>query len=101
MKNVAYLRVSTTNQDLDQQRLAILDYAQKHKIVVVAEGVALETHGETEKVSPVCSTACNRTAMNLFLSPVLRAKNSSKEPFLNYSLILSHKTCSWLVNCPV
>ena len=34
MKTVAYLRVSTTNQDLDQQRLAILDYAQKHKIVV-------------------------------------------------------------------
>lgn len=34
MKTVAYLRVSTPNQDLDQQRLAILDYAQKHKIVV-------------------------------------------------------------------
>ena len=34
MKTVAYLRVSTTNQDLDQQRLAVLDYAQKHKIVV-------------------------------------------------------------------
>lgn len=34
MKTVAYLRVSTTNQDLDQQRLAILDYAQRHKIVV-------------------------------------------------------------------
>ena len=34
MKTVAYLRVSNNNQDLDQQRLAILDYAQKHKIVV-------------------------------------------------------------------
>jgi DNA invertase Pin-like site-specific DNA recombinase len=34
MKTVAYLRVSTTTQNLDQQRLAILDYAQRHKITI-------------------------------------------------------------------
>ena len=30
MKTVAYLRVSTAQQDLRSQRLAILEYAQKH-----------------------------------------------------------------------
>ncbi len=34
MKTIAYLRVSTTNQDLDQQRLTILDYAHRHRITV-------------------------------------------------------------------
>ena len=34
MTTVAYLRVSTGRQDLDQQRLAILDYAQKHRVTV-------------------------------------------------------------------
>lgn len=34
MTTIAYLRVSTEGQDLDQQRLAILDYAQKHQIAI-------------------------------------------------------------------
>lgn len=34
MSTIAYLRVSTEGQDLAQQRLAILDYAQKHRITV-------------------------------------------------------------------
>ncbi len=34
MSTIAYLRVSTEGQNLDQQRLAILDYAQKHRITV-------------------------------------------------------------------
>lgn len=36
MATIAYLRVSTEGQDLDQQRLAILDYAQKHRVAVDA-----------------------------------------------------------------
>jgi len=32
MKTIAYLRISTTNQDCDNQRFAILDYAHRHKI---------------------------------------------------------------------
>ena len=36
MATIAYLRVSTEGQDLDQQRLAILDYAQKYRITVDA-----------------------------------------------------------------
>ena len=34
MKTVAYLRVSTRSQDLANQKLAILDYAQKQQFVV-------------------------------------------------------------------
>lgn len=34
MSTIAYLRVSTEGQDLDQQRLAILDYAQRHRVKV-------------------------------------------------------------------
>ena len=34
LKTVAYLRVSTRSQDLDNQKLAILDYAQKQQLVV-------------------------------------------------------------------
>jgi DNA invertase Pin-like site-specific DNA recombinase len=36
MSTIAYLRVSTESQDLDQQRLAILDYAQKNRVIVDA-----------------------------------------------------------------
>jgi len=36
MSTIAYLRVSTEGQDLDQQRLAILDYAQMHRVKVDA-----------------------------------------------------------------
>ena len=32
MRVVAYLRVSTAGQDLDQQRLAIWDYAQRNRL---------------------------------------------------------------------
>ena len=32
MKTIAYLRISTVAQDCDNQRLAILDYAHRHKI---------------------------------------------------------------------
>jgi DNA invertase Pin-like site-specific DNA recombinase len=34
MSTIAYLRVSTEGPDLNQQRLAILDYAQKHRVTV-------------------------------------------------------------------
>ena len=34
MKTVAYLRVSTTRQDMQGQRLAILEYARKHGLHV-------------------------------------------------------------------
>lgn len=34
MKNIAYLRVSKQEQDLDNQRLAILDYAHKNKVKI-------------------------------------------------------------------
>ena len=34
MKTIAYLRVSTTNQHVDQQRLAILDYAMSHTMSI-------------------------------------------------------------------
>ena len=34
MRVIAYLRVSTTRQDLDQQRLAIWDYAQKNRLTI-------------------------------------------------------------------
>lgn len=34
MRTLAYLRISTDKQDLDNQRLAILNYAQQHKIKV-------------------------------------------------------------------
>src|SRR5215831_3190657 len=41
-KTIAYLRVSTGGQDLDQQKLAILDYARRHR-TLVADFVAV--HG--------------------------------------------------------
>lgn len=34
MKTIAYLRISTTGQDLDTQRLAILDYAHQHQVAI-------------------------------------------------------------------
>jgi len=34
MKTVAYLRISTGGQDLDNQRLAILDYAHRHRLQI-------------------------------------------------------------------
>lgn len=34
MKNVAYIRVSTSGQDLSNQKLAILDYAHRNKMTV-------------------------------------------------------------------
>lgn len=34
MRVIAYLRVSTTRQDLDQQRLAIWDYAHTHRLSI-------------------------------------------------------------------
>src|SRR6476646_6356702 len=33
-KTIAYVRVSTGGQDLDQQKLAILDYARTHRLRV-------------------------------------------------------------------
>lgn len=41
-QTIAYLRVSTGGQDLDQQQLAILDYARRHRMPV-ADVVAV--HG--------------------------------------------------------
>ena len=34
MRVIAYLRVSTSSQDLDQQRLAIFNYAQTHRLSI-------------------------------------------------------------------
>ncbi len=34
MKTVAYLRISTGEQELDNQRLAILDYAHRHRLQI-------------------------------------------------------------------
>ena len=34
MKTVAYLRVSTRSQDLSNQKLAILEFSQKHRFTV-------------------------------------------------------------------
>ena len=34
MKTVAYLRISTSTQDIDSQRLAVLDYAQRQKLKI-------------------------------------------------------------------
>lgn len=34
MKTIAYLRISTGGQELNNQRLAILDYAQKHRVQI-------------------------------------------------------------------
>jgi DNA invertase Pin-like site-specific DNA recombinase len=34
MKNIAYLRVSKSDQDINNQRLAILDYAQINDIKI-------------------------------------------------------------------
>jgi len=34
MKNIAYLRVSKSNQDINNQKLSILDYAQKNNIKI-------------------------------------------------------------------
>ncbi len=34
MKTIAYLRISTSGQDLNTQRLAILDYAHKHRLQI-------------------------------------------------------------------
>ena len=34
MKTIAYLRISTTGQDCDNQRLAILDYAHRHRMTI-------------------------------------------------------------------
>ena len=34
MRTIAYLRISTNKQDLDNQRLAIWDYAYKNKIEI-------------------------------------------------------------------
>jgi len=42
IKTTAYLRVSTGGQDLDQQKLAILDYARRHHMPVAD---VVEVHG--------------------------------------------------------
>ena len=34
MKTIAYLRISTGGQELNNQRLAILDYAHKHRVQI-------------------------------------------------------------------
>ena len=41
-KTIAYLRVSTGGQDLDQQKLAILDHARRHHTPVAD---VVEVHG--------------------------------------------------------
>ncbi len=46
MPTIAYLRVSTGGQDLDQQKLAVLDYAHKHRLTVAT---FLETHRSSQR----------------------------------------------------
>jgi DNA invertase Pin-like site-specific DNA recombinase len=46
MPTIAYLRVSTGRQDLDQQKLAILDYAHAHRVTGDA---FLETHHSSQR----------------------------------------------------
>jgi DNA invertase Pin-like site-specific DNA recombinase len=46
MPTIAYLRVSTGRQDLDQQKLAVLDYAHTHRVTVDA---FLETHRSSQR----------------------------------------------------
>jgi DNA invertase Pin-like site-specific DNA recombinase len=46
MPTIAYLRVSTGRQDLDQQKLAVLDYAHTHRVIVDA---FLETHRSSQR----------------------------------------------------
>jgi DNA invertase Pin-like site-specific DNA recombinase len=46
MPTIAYLRVSTGRQDLDQQKLAVLDYAHTHRVTV---DVFLETHRSSQR----------------------------------------------------
>jgi DNA invertase Pin-like site-specific DNA recombinase len=53
MKTIAYLRVSTMSQDLDQQRLAVWDYAQTHQLTI------------DEFVSVSASSKKNQTARRL------------------------------------
>ncbi len=49
MKTLAYLRVSTDSQDLDAQKLAILDFAQREGIVIDAFIEATASAGKTRK----------------------------------------------------
>jgi DNA invertase Pin-like site-specific DNA recombinase len=48
IQTIAYLRVSTGGQDLAQQKLAILDYARKHRITV---DDFVEIHGSTMRAT--------------------------------------------------
>ncbi len=48
MSTIAYLRVSTERQDLDQQKLAVLDYAQRHRVTVDA---FVETHRSSQQAT--------------------------------------------------
>ena len=51
MKTIAYLRVSTNQQDANSQKLAILDYAQKHnlKIDALIEATASSRQSTTKR----------------------------------------------------
>ena len=59
MKTVAYLRVSTAQQDLRSQRLAILEYARKHDsriddfIEATASGQASEKRRRLDELMSV------------------------------------------------
>jgi DNA invertase Pin-like site-specific DNA recombinase len=48
MPTIAYLRVSTGRQDLDQQKLAVLDYAHTHRVTVDA---FLETQRSSQRAT--------------------------------------------------
>jgi len=49
MKTLAYLRISTDSQDLNAQKLAILDFAQREGIVIDAFIEATAAAGKTRK----------------------------------------------------
>ncbi len=49
MKTLAYLRISTDSQDLNAQKLAILDFAQREGIVIDAFVEATASAGKTRK----------------------------------------------------
>ena len=58
-KTIAYLRVSTGGQDLDHQKLAILEYARRHRTPVadfVAVHGAAGSHAQREQLLGLIDT---------------------------------------------
>lgn len=58
---IAYLRVSTDNQDLNNQKLEILDYADKHQFQINVS--SLKKHEETHMSSITMHTNLHRSGL--------------------------------------